>query len=257
MGNQSSAHPHRLPTEFSLDVLERKRDVKQAVVAPNGPPWLRDFIVEDSNLLSMVKVDNPKRARESYEEYHGRCVKQITTRFCSAPSQLTVVRARDENGETLSLLRLESSKAKQVHLGLLIAEARGETSARFLVERACGSLRREFRKRRVRIECLSQHEKIFSESCFRRLAIQDALKNFSPGHPKRLVVMERKLSRWDEAWSLVLLLALARSGKARPLGAPPIPPIPFLQKLICLAAGGRKGEFWPDFLERALLLVYF
>ena len=115
----------------------------------------------------------------------------------------------------------------------------------------------------MRVECVEKHEDFFAASGFRRLVTQEALRcHTTAGDPKRLVVMERMFSRWDEARPLLLLEALAASGRATPKPASALggsPPLVLIQRVIALSAAGSGGlgEFWPDFLRNTLLMVYF
>ena len=213
---------------FIVDVVPCKNDVKMALAEDESSPTsisgLREFVIRDADCLALVKADNPKRARESLNDYHARCIQQIAKRFCSAPAQLALVCARDSSSATpVALLRLESRPAtKLVHLGLLAEDGRASAAARILLAACCGYLRREHRKRRVRTECSVRHEALFRSCGFRRLATQEALR-FHPatGDPKRLVAMERRLSLWEDASPVLLLVALVRAGRASALATPP------------------------------------
>jgi hypothetical protein len=82
---------------------------------------IRNFVVSNKALTSVVSVDMKRPNRQSLLDYQDRIRCKIARQFASAPNELSIVHITDENsGEVLGLIRIESaSKTKEVTLSIL------------------------------------------------------------------------------------------------------------------------------------------
>jgi hypothetical protein len=83
---------------------------------------IRNFVVSNKALTSVVSVDMKRPNRQSLLDYQDRIRCKIARQFASAPNELSIVHITDENsGEVLGLIRIESaSKTKEVTLSILL-----------------------------------------------------------------------------------------------------------------------------------------
>jgi hypothetical protein len=216
---------------------------------------IRNFVVSNKALTSVVSVDMKRPNRQSLLDYQDRIRCKIARQFASAPNELSIVHITDENsGEVLGLIRIESaSKTKEVTLSILkprhdksdsISSSSSSSSSssdsvssdkdsqsftnskdsalsrsifRHFIEKVCSELRCKYHKKRIRSETSEFDENLMVSCGFRRLKTQDSLKFYQTGHPKLVISLEKKLCRWDDVKHVFLLVGLVKLKRAFPV----------------------------------------
>lgn len=282
------------PTKSNIivEVCREKGTIKSCLRGDLDYPLqgLRDFLLSHQSIRALASHGMNRPPRQSDYDFAAIVDNKIAARFASAASYLAVVTGseltEDGTSRILALIRLESSRASNlVHLSLLLNESRGmvaHAAGKLLLSHTCGDLRRTHRKKRVRAEVAEKVLSVFDGCGFLQMSTQESLRVHSLGDPRRVVLCERRLGRWDDMRHMLMIVELLREGRAQAVSTEvsfhcvgtiqkkprsahgstntstnTISKFSALQWVMVTAATQPKGGFWEMFFQGAVLWVHF